>query len=543
MSSFSPEAAPGSRPLASGPLFLLSIFGVFVLANFWLRISFLVNEPFNLDEAHGAVTAVEILNGGIPYRDLVIHRGPLTDYFFAAVFSLFEPYNYAWIHGALCLAMALAAAMIYFLGRILSGHTAGLFGGLIFSAAAFFGNSWETLAFHTEHTMILFTLPAALVFITSLREFRAGPSMACGALLGLAFFSKQPAIMDLGAMLLFLAVLAILQPGQAGRFAGKAVWLMAGFLAVTLSGVSFFWNRGALAEFYHYFFGFNLGPYFSAIAWKERLSNSLGYPFLASGMYAMNPWVLPLALVYAGGFLVRKFGRSGSRLETAFVMLWALMAYAGASLSGRNFGHYHFQELPAVCLLAGLAMERLFAFGQKRLGKKAMVTIALVLWVSFLTMLSVSLQRQTRPLLDPAVKDAAGEINLRSSGSDRIFVWGVVPEIYGWAKRRPASRFGVANFLTGLIPWANTGPEEDTTSKIEPGAWGIFMSEMALNRPLYIVDTSPGDIRYYKKYPPEEFPALRALLEKEYFLEKTVLFSAGPAAGTPLIRLYRRRNA
>jgi len=58
------------------------------------------------------------------------------------------------------------------------------------------------------------------------------------------------------------------------------------------------------------------------------------------------------------------------------------------------------------------------------------------------------------------------------------------------------------------------------------------------NRPVFIVDTTPGNIRYFGKYPFSKFPILDDVIRANYSVDRDFPDTNGNAA----IRLYRLKS-
>jgi hypothetical protein len=46
----------------------------------------------------------------------------------------------------------------------------------------------------------------------------------------------------------------------------------------------------------------------------------------------------------------------------------------------------------------------------------------------------------------------------------------------------------------------------------------MFEADMLERRPRILVDTSPGNVAAYGKFPPSKFPRLQALIDRDYLL-------------------------
>ena len=132
--------------------------------------------------------------------------------------------------------------------------------------------------------------------------------------------------------------------------------LAGGFAAVVAAAALYFAAAGALADAYLYFWSYNVEHYTRVVTIAERLANL--DPFAHGRHYlSANPLLLAavviqtLAAVWALAVRRRVDGR-------LLVVLWFCFAYLGASYSGRNFGHYFIQILPAACLLAAWTLRQ-----------------------------------------------------------------------------------------------------------------------------------------------------------------------------------------
>ena len=98
--------------------------------------------------------------------------------------------------------------------------------------------------------------------------------------------------------------------------------------------------------------------------------------------------------------------------------------------------------------------------------------------------------------------------------SDKIFVWGHMPEIYWASDRRPASRFITSGFPIG--DWGSR-PEGDEKSNVPtPGAFEQMMEDLHACAPRYVLDTTPAAFRGSQYSPMSKFPELRRFVDSRY---------------------------
>ncbi|SDS25350.1 4-amino-4-deoxy-L-arabinose transferase [Opitutus sp. GAS368] len=480
--------------------------GVFALR--WPTFDFKV---WNVDEAIHAAVARTLLDGGVLYRDAVDQRTPLTYYAVAGLFRIAGENNVRAMHALAAALIAATAFGLFLLGRAWRGPGAGLWAALLFavlSSALFFPG--DAYALDTEWFVAAFTTWAAWCF------WRGSPA-AAGGLLGLAFLSKQPALLDLGAPLAVLGYGALRERMRWSRPAA----LLAGFAAPVLLTVLYFAARGALVDLYFYTWRYNLQYYGPEIGTSDRVLSALK-PFALLG--AHYPLVLAALLGAAGFALFRVLQRRPEPAEQAdnprllYLLAWAATSLAGAASGGRGYDHYFIQFLPAVCLAAALGLDGIGQWARAHRAKRWLLPAALVLFALVLAQLGrgvISFRAQASQPVDPSIR-VAEFIKNRTSADEHIFVWGYHPDIYLFADRKPASRFVYASFLSGLIPWTNTAPDRDTAYAIVPGARETLLRELAAVQPAFIVDCSAGPNRSWQKYPLETFPALRDFIAVRY---------------------------
>jgi len=99
--------------------------------------------------------------------------------------------------------------------------------------------------------------------------------------------------------------------------------------------------------------------------------------------------------------------------------------------------------------------------------------------------------------------------------TDRILVWGALPDVYVSADRAPAGVFLHDGYLTGN--WASRASALDAsiiTGEPYRSRWTIFMNDLDRNPPVVIIDAArPGTD--WAGYSPDRYP-LGALLQRCY---------------------------
>lgn len=486
----------------------------------WLRWPSL-GAIWNLDEGIHATIARTILDGGVMYRDAIDQRTPLSYYLVAALASVTGPNNLWALHLALVGMISATATALFLLARRWHGTAAGIWAAAVFAALSsslFYPG--DAYALNTEWFLIFFASWSAWWFWGHWHEARFWPLFGTGAGYAAAFLCKQPGLLDFGAplaLVIYLLALGNLRPAQAARILAA---LAAGFVTVTAAALAYFWWRGALADFYFYAWTYNLVYYGAEISTGDRLHSAAA---LAGLLRAEYPAVLLAVLAAIIGGLHRVAQRRADAVKTDaqppafFLLVWLALSVAGAASSGRVYGHYYIQALPALSLAAAWILSMLTKRAQAR-GRPVLrfVCVGAALVVAW-GLLIGPVRGRSRPAFGPDASTTAAEfIKARSAPGDRVFVWGYHPDFYLYADRQPASRFIYCSFLTGLVPWTNTAPDRDTRYAIVPGAMETLLSELDTARPAFLVDTSLAPYRSFTKYPLEKFPRLAAFVATNY---------------------------
>lgn len=495
--------------------------GLLVAGVFWIRWPTFDFKIWNVDEAIHAAAARVILDGGVLYRDAIDQRTPLTYYAVAALFQVAGENNVRAMHALAAELIAATAFLLFLAGRHLRGPAAGIGAAALYallsSSALFPGDAYAT---NTEWFVALFSSAAGVVFLTGASPATPRRLFLTGLLLGCAFLSKQPALLDLAAPVATLAYIGWRQsPARRTRLL-QLLALTAGWLAPVLLTAGYLAAHGALRDGIFYTWTYNLTYYGPEITTAGRV-DSLAVPFHLIG--APQPWLLGLWVVGALSVLHRLLQRQPAPPETAtnpglvFLAAWSLAGLAGAASGGRGFDHYSIQFLAPFCLGGGLALAGLIASATMSGAgwfRRTIAVLLLAFVVYDLGSVILPARRRTLPV-DPSIRVSA-YIREHSAPADRIFIWGYHPDIYLFADRRPASRFLYASFLTGLIPWTNTAPERDTAYAIVPGSMDVLLRDLAATRPAFIVDCSAGPNRHWDKYPLEKFPRLHDFIGRDY---------------------------
>lgn len=520
--------------------FLLLFTMGYVIAS---RVPTLTETTWNVDETVESIVANDIARGKIIYRDTITHRAPLQHFLLSILFRMTGGLNMTAVHAALAVFILYTAAMLYLTGKLIRGRLAGALAGLVFVIMISNLPSFDTLAFHTEFVLAAFSSTAAYLLLRGVLN-AGGPAwfLGSGVCLGLAFFAKQPGLLESGGLGLPL-LLRALSKERRSFYLKAFCLLLAGFTTVCLCFASYFLLHGAFGDFLYYFWTYNTDIYVGILPPGERFAAILKL-FTSPILKVIAPFLTFCLAVYPVYFFLRyRSAGAFERFSLTLLLSWLVFAFAATTISGRNFGHYYIEPLVPASLIGSLFILGILnaAAGRNAKTRPAGIAAACVLCAALCTGLFFPWRYEHKWIYkkrEAELAEVGHYIRENSAPGDTIFVWGFTPIVYLFSGRAPASRFNQTNFLTGLVPWVNYAKRFDTTPQIVPGAWHLLMEDLEKNRPAFVADMSPGNYAGYKKYPVENFPALDRFLEAHY--SKDRLFTKDD--GKPLVQLWRRRD-
>ena len=471
------------------------LFAVLLLLTVGLRLPAFFVQVFNSDETFLATQAEVINEGGRLYQDATDRKPPLVPYLYAATFSVFATSSLWSVRVVAMFAVALTALLLALEARRRYGDRAGWYAGILFvlSSVAFAPQDGQAANFE------VFMLPAMTAAI--LLGAR-GHARSSGFAVAIATLTKQTG----AATLLPVLYLVWRERGKRG-VADAAVGFSIPVAIVALlvgPGELLFWAVLGNGSY------FGLG---SASAYVTGLFLVMTLAFIACNLPIV--WSLPRA--WRDRKLPTLARVDGARPSDGFagadtdLWIWLASAALSVAVGFRFFGHYYLQLLPPLCLLtAGALMTR----GPKL--AKATVVFATAVAVGFSL-----LGFWVRPWGDhPKYQVVSQYLDVHTSVSDRIFVWGHMPEIYWASDRRPASRFITSGFPIG--DWGSRPAGDESSNVPTPGAFALMMDELRAGHPRYVLDTTPAAFRGSQYSPMSKFPELRRFVDSYYEYVRTI---------------------
>ncbi len=494
---------PGKSGPARGRHRAWFVFGVLLLLTVALRLPGFVVEIFNSDETFLATQAEVINEGGRLYEDATDRKPPLVPYLYAATFSVLGTSALWSVRVVAMLAVALTALLLALEARRRYGERAAWVAGLMFVLASVAFAPQDGQAANFE----VFMLPAMTAAV--LLAARDRPR-ASGVAVAIATLAKQT-----GAATL-LPVLYLVWRARGRRGVVNA---MIGF-AIPIAIVALLVGPGELL----FWAVMGNGSYFgigSASAYVLGVLAVMTLAFIGANLPII--WSMPRAwhdrklsradrAAADPGFDLQARGDSPAGTDNdTDLWIWLASAALSVVVGFRFFGHYYLQLLPPLCLLsAGVLVRR------SRPVLRGTIALAVVIAVSFSL-----LGFWVRPFGDvPRYQAVSDYLDSHTSTTDRIFVWGHMPEIYWASNRRPASRFLSSGFLLG--DWGSR-PDGDTSTNVPtPGAFELMMDDLRMQPPRVVLDTTPAAFRGSQYAPMSKYPELRSFVDARYEYVRTI---------------------
>lgn len=294
----------------------------------------------------------DMLDGMVPYRDLIDQKGPLL-FFLQMLGALVSRQTF---FGVWLLEIAAGAVFLYF-----SARTAALFAprAFVLCAVPVMGlAAWSGDAFANGSTAEEYALPA-LAFGLYLfcrafaRDSRWRPSMPLffvnGLLAGAVLWTKYTMLGFHFAWMASFALLLWLGEKDFGRAVRACLVFLGGMTAVSAAVLAWFGANGALGELWDVYFYRNIFHYGTpATHWSEPL-----YNFFMAGteMLLRNPL---LAAFCAAGGLAAVLGRS-MLAPAGRAGLCALVFFTGLFIWGASRGFVYYGLLFACFIPLGAA--------------------------------------------------------------------------------------------------------------------------------------------------------------------------------------------
>ncbi|MFM7617610.1 MAG: ArnT family glycosyltransferase [Actinomycetes bacterium] len=461
------------RPTLALFVVLLALAGV-------LRAPGWVVPVFNSDESYLATQAEVINDGGRLYEDTTDRKPPLVPHLYAVTFRAFGTTALWSVRLVATVVVALTGLLLAIEARRRWGERAAWTAGVLWVCATVMFAPQDGQAANFEIFMLL-PMTAGILLAGRRRPGSAGAAIAFATL------AKQTG----AAALLPVAYLVARDGGRRGLRRAAL-----GF-AIPLLVVAVL-----------------VGPR-DLLFWAV-LGNGSYVGFDAASLYVVGMFALMTAAFAACQapllFWIPSAWRDRTRRAAERdLWLWLASSCVAVAFGFHFFGHYYLQLLPPMVLLAAGSLAAASEVAVRRT-----VAVAVVGALGF-----SALGYWVRPFDDEPRYESVSEYLVdHVEPSDRVLVWGQVPEIYWASGARPATRFVTTGFLTGH--WGGRPASADTVDEATPGAWDLFFADFAAHPPEFVLDTSPAAIRGSELYPISRFPELQRVMDRRYRFVETI---------------------
>jgi Dolichyl-phosphate-mannose-protein mannosyltransferase len=388
--------------------------------------------PLERDEGEYAYLGQLLLDGVPPYGMAGNHKFPGAYIAYAAIMAVFGQTT-AGIHLGMLVVNLASTVLLFFLGRRVTGNAGGLAAAaawVVMSVSpGVFGN-----AGHLTHFVMLAVLGGLLLLWRALETGNTWCLWAGGICLGLSVVVRQTSLVFVlfGLVFFWLAARQSMKHHAAKR---AAIVALASTIPVIAMAV-WLWLAGVWPQFWRWTFT-------EAIAYGSEMSlgDGLGQFFRATP--PIIGWNFLIWVGAAAGLaiaLVDKSRRSwflAGFFVTGFVAIFPGLYFRE---------HYYIQVLPAVALLFGLAVERVWALRSgwryaATAGSIAAVLLPVITQRSyFLELPPTGVSRYVyggNPF--PEAIEVARYLEANSAPGERIAVLGSEPQIFFYARRRAAT--------------------------------------------------------------------------------------------------------
>lgn len=482
-----------------------------------LRLPYAHYAVLNPDETIYAVIAREILHGAVPYRDIWEIKPPLIFYIYSLILWLFGEKNLQAVRVVAMLAVAATALITAGIARREWGWVAGLLAGLGVAAYTSLASITQVQSADTELFLLLPQMLGVSLFLR-LRPAKAYRDLFfVGLLTCAAAMIKQPA----AGVVLLIGCWVTISPPEGRRRLASAGAFAAGALVLPIFFLIYFLLNGAIKD------AFNLMVLNNFLYVGER-GGSMGWKiFKASLRWLAIPNIVLWLLAFGSAaavilkFIKDKSNRSTGRNDlflAIFLLVCTLYTFAGVSFGG----HYYMMMIPGLALMWARGASAIWLQYRHKAIRLALAAALLtgVVYPYYHFYFQVRSDFDSYVNRNKAYSIIGRQIDSITRPGDRIFVWGLNPEIYYWSQRRPASRFIYTTYQVGMV---EESPSffgwENESNYVMPETWDLLMQDLDKSVPALFIDTSLTNYFYFARYPNEKYPRLKRWLDLYYKLE------------------------
>jgi Dolichyl-phosphate-mannose-protein mannosyltransferase len=405
----------------------------------------LLDVPLERDEGEFAYVGQLLLQGVAPYRLAYSMKLPGIHGAYAAMLALFGQ-SPAALHWGLLMLNASTIVLVYLLGARLFGRLAGVVASAAYALLSV-SPSVQGFAGHATHFVVLPALGGLLLLLRAVDSRRIWIYLGSGTLVGLALIMKQQGIVFVAFAALYLFWSEWRHRDAARRVvaARGAAFVLGATLPVVLVGIAVY-AAGVFDTFWFWTFS-----YAREYATQAGIQNGFDV-VLRRTVQAIGPSAALWVLAATG--LVCLWVERAKRDAATFATGLLVFSFIGVCPGLVFRGHYFILMLPAVSLLAGVAVSCARRSTTQRPHGAARRVLPILI---FLALFSYVVFRQRDFLFDldprmvsrvtyganpfPEALEIARYIRDHSPRTARIAVLGSEPEIFFYAERRSATGY------------------------------------------------------------------------------------------------------
>lgn len=521
---------------------------------------------FNHDEVTNSLFANMILDGRMGLHDFLGNTYILTHYLYVWITQIFGK-NQIWavhfVHTLWCLG---TTAAMYAAGRELTrSKTGGCLAAMFYAAISVTFMSKDFRAALAESFSLLPGTLAVFFHFKGSRRPRDAFFFLAGFFSGLAGLAKAPALIVVTAIFV-----ALLLSGGSKRLRHFLFVTLGTLCAVSLPLVLY-------------------GNPWDAFLQAQRLLEETRKYYITAYddlpvLYWVFKYLLRTVMIAACGPLVWYLAYTTIRRElitaprvtdpifrshVLLLIVWFLASWFTVSLGKRVFYHYFVFLLPSVSLLAapaGLILWNTLKSTPDRVRK---------LWVLACVFFIPPVGFGVEAIMGWSVlrKDYSAvvrHVRATTREGERIYVWGLVPQIYYDSNRDPATTFFWSDTLAGVSPGSPameymnasgvklgllqsmrkdmsghpnhkiTSPRDVTKQKLDTlfyhdlltdaeilegisnPFWRRVFEDFMEQPPELFIDTSPTGIRGFSSYPLEKYELFKRFLLQNYVYDRVI---------------------
>ncbi len=398
--------------------------------------------PLERDEGEYAYIAQQFLQGIPPYKSVYSMKLPGTSLVYAMMMLAFGETAGA-IRLGLLVTNLCTTWVVFLLGRKLVDTTLGTVAAVCFAVMSL-SPTVLGLAGHASHFVIFFAMVGLLLLIRGIECGRDISIALSGLMFGLAFLMKQPGLLFGLFGLVYLALAK--RPGQTlpTQLMRKLGLFVIGLALPFALMCTAFWFAGVFTRFWFWTFSY-ARQYVSVVSFSD------GIRILRAMLREVAVGNLPFWILGLVGMGVLWWD---TRLRPyRFFLVGFVLCSLLALWPGMYFRHHYFIfVLPAVALLAGVAVSRSWHLLGRDTSVELLLTPLILILFVWAVVHAVALHGSVwfapnvteasrliyRSSIFADTVDVAAYLQNETEPADKIAVLGSEPQIYFYA-RRPAA--------------------------------------------------------------------------------------------------------